>query len=325
MARKPRIHFPGALYHVITRGNRRQGVFLDEKDFERFLIYFSDSKTRHVFHLYAYALMKNHLHLLLEVEDVPLSRIMQTLLFRYTRYFNRRHGETGHLFQGRYKAILCDKDAYLLELVRYIHLNPVRAKVVKEPEAYRWTGHLSYLGRGGADDLIDEAFVLDQFSGKRSLGRRRYRQFVREGISSGHEEKYYRVKDQRYLGEDSFVERIEKDRKGLRSWVYEVPLAAISEETSIAIGITREKLYSMRRDREGARGRGIVGYLARKISGHGVNEIAAHFGRSPVTISEGIKRVEDLQRGDKSFAKRLSLMLENMVKGKKRRYRITEA
>jgi len=324
MARKPRIHFPGALYHVISRGNRRQGIFLDKKDWERFLAYLSDYKNRYAFHLYAYALMKNHLHLLLEVEDVPLSRIMQTLLFRYTRYFNRRHGEVGHLFQGRYKAILCDKDAYLLELVRYIHLNPVRAKMVKEPEDYRWTGHLSYLG-GGADDLIDEAFVLDQFCDKRSLGRRRYRRFVREGISRGHEEKYYRVKDQRYLGEDSFVERIEKERKEPQGWVYEVPLGAISEETSIAMGMTRDKLYSTTRDREGARGRGIVGYLARRISGYGVKEIADHFGRSPETISEGIKKVEDLQRRDKSFANTLSLMLENVVKGRKRRYRITEA
>jgi hypothetical protein len=203
-------------------------------------------------------------------------------------------------------------------------LNPVRAKMVKEPEDYMWTGHLSYLGRG-VDDLIDEAFVLDQFSEKRSLGRRRYRQFVREGISSGHEEKYYRVKDQRFLGEDSFVERIEKERKEPPGWIYEVPLAAISEETSIAMGMTRDKLYSATRDREGARGRGIVGYLARRISGYGVKEIADHFGRSPETISEGIKKVEDLQRRDKSFAKTLSLMLENVVKGRKRRYRITEA
>jgi REP element-mobilizing transposase RayT len=120
-----------------------------------FLAYLSDYKNRYGFHLYAYALMKNHLHLLVEVEEVPLGRIMQSLLFRYTRYFNRLHGEVGHLFQGRYKAILCDKDAYLLELVRYIHLNPVRAKIVKEPEGYVWTGHLSFI-RKGADSLIDE-------------------------------------------------------------------------------------------------------------------------------------------------------------------------
>jgi putative transposase len=168
MAGKPRIHFPGALYHVITRGNRRQGIFLDEKDLQRFLTYLSDCKSKFPFHLYAYALMENHLHLLIEVEEIPLGSIMQSLLFGYTRYFNRRYGQVGHLFQGRYKAILCDKDPYLLELVRYIHLNPVRAKILKRPEEYVWTGHLSYLGKRG-EDLIDEGFVLDQLSDNRSL------------------------------------------------------------------------------------------------------------------------------------------------------------
>src|SRR4030042_5972887 len=233
MARKPRIHFPGALYHVITRGNRRQGVFLDEKDMKKFLAFLVDYKGRPPFHLYAYALMKN-LHLLVEVEEIPLSSIMQSLLFRYTLYFNRRYGEVGHLFQGRYKAIVCDKGAYLLELVRYIHLNPVRAKMVKKPEEYVWSGHLSYLGRGG-DDLIDEGLVLGQFSRSKSLARRRYREFVWEGIPSGHQEKYYEVKDQRYLGEDNFIHQINVGGREPKGWVYEVSLEAISRAV---IGVT---------------------------------------------------------------------------------------
>lgn len=159
MARKPRIHFPGALYHVISRGNQRQDIFLDDKDLKTFLAYLSEYKTRYPFHLYAYSLMKNHFHLLLEVEGTPLGKIMQSLLFRYTRYFNKRYGKVGHLFQGRYKAILCDKDAYLVELVRYIHLNPVRAKVVTDPEKYLWTSHLGYLGKV-KDGFIEEDFVL---------------------------------------------------------------------------------------------------------------------------------------------------------------------
>jgi REP element-mobilizing transposase RayT len=289
-----------------------------------FLTYVSEYKDRYGFHLYAYALMRNHFHLLVEVGNIPLSRIMQSLLFRYTRYFNRWHGEVGHLFQGRYKAILCDKDPYLLELVRYIHLNPVRAKVVKKPEDYVWTGHLEYLGKG-TDSLIDEELVLDQFGDRRSLGRRRYRRFVWEGISRGHEEKYYRVKGQRYLGEDSFVERVEKERKEPQSWVYEVSLEAISEETSVAMGIGRDNLYSRSRGREGARGRWIVAYLARRVSGYGVKEVADHFGRSLVTISEGMKKVEELERKDKSFAKKINLIGENVVKGRRRKYRITEA
>ena len=324
MARRPRIHFPGALYHVITRGNRRQGIFLDEKDLEKFLAYIVDYKYRHPFRLYAYALMKNHLHLLVEVEETPLSRIMQSLLFRYTRYFNRRYGEVGHLFQGRYKAIVCDKDAYLLELVRYIHLNPVRAKIVKSPEDYGWTGHLSYLGRGG-NDLIDEGFMLDQLSRNRSLARRKYRQFVWEGIASGHQEKYYEVKDQRYLGEDSFINQIEVGRNKPESWVYDIPLEAISQEVSRVTGITEERLYSGTRDREGVRGRGLVAYLAKRVSDYMVKDIASHFKRSPVTIGEAIIKVEDLLRRDSSFEKELTRMGENLIKGRKRKYRISVA
>ena len=136
MARKPRVHFPTALYHVIARGNQRQAVFLDEKDFRTYLSFLAEYKTKHSFHLYTYALMKSHLHLLMPVEETPLSKIMQILQFRYTRYFNKRYRKAGHLFQGCYKAILCDKDAYLLELVCYIHLNPVRSGVVGDPDKY---------------------------------------------------------------------------------------------------------------------------------------------------------------------------------------------
>jgi REP element-mobilizing transposase RayT len=297
---------------------------LDEKDLQRFLTYLSGYKKRFSFRLYAYALMKNHLHLLIEVEEIPLSRIMQTLLFGYAGYFNRRYREVGHLFQGRYKAILCEKDAYLLELVRYIHLNPVRAKIVKKPEDYAWTGHLSYLGKG-AEHLIDEGFVLEQFSDNRSLSRRRYRQFVWEGISSGHEEKYYQVKDQRYLGGESFIDRVETKRKQLEDWVYDIPLEVLSHEVSRAVGITESKMQSATRDRGGVRGRSIVAYLARKIAGYTVKEIANYFKRSAVTIGEGIVKVEELVREDKSFEKALKRMEENVVKGRKRKYRVSVA
>lgn len=324
MARRPRIHFPGALYHVITRGNRRQGIFLDEKDMKKFLAFLAEYKCRCPFRLYAYGLMKNHLHLLVDVEEIPLSRIMQSLIFRYTRYFSRRDEEVGHLFQGRYKAIVCDKDAYLLEFVRYIHLNPVRAKIVKKPEEYLWISHLSYLERG-EDDLLDEGFVLDQFSENKSLARRRYRQFLWEGIPSGHQQKYYKVKDQRYLGDDSFINQIEAERSKDKSWVYEVPLKTISQEVSRVTGITENRLYSATRDREGARGRGLVAYLAKTVSDYMVKEIASHFKRSPVTIGEAIIKVEDLLRKDKMFGKALTRMRENLVKGRKRKYRISVA
>jgi hypothetical protein len=185
-----------------------------------------------------------------------------------------------------------------------------------------WTPQLP---RKGGKGLIDEGFVLDQLSDNRSLGRRRYRQFVREGISSGHEEKYYQVKDQRYLGEESFVDRIATERQERESWVYDVSLKAISQEVSRATGITEDKLHAATRGREGARGRGLVAYLARKISGYMVKEIADHFRRSPVTIGEAIIKVEDLLRRDRSFEKALKRMRENLLKGRKRKYRVSVA
>jgi putative transposase len=324
MARKPRVHFQGALYHVISRGNQRQDIFLDDKDLKTFLSYLSEYKIRYPFHLYAYSLMKNHLHLLLEVEETPLSKIMQSLLFRYTRYFNKRYGKVGHLFQGRYKAILCDKDAYLLELVRYIHLNPVRAKVVPDPERYLWTGHLSYLGKV-RDGLIEEDFVLGQFEEKKSLARRRYRQFVLEELHSGYQEKYYEVKDQRYLGDESFINRIEIKKRDRENVVYDIPIEVIAQEVSRATGIARNRLYSLTREREGAHGRSMVAYLARTLSGHMVIDVAQHFQRSPMRISQAIIQLENKIPKDEHLMKTIERLKEDLIKKGKKKYFITIA
>ena len=324
MACKPRVHFPGALYHVISRGNQRQDIFLDDKDLKTFLSYLSEYKARYPLHLYAYSLMKNHVHLLLEVEGTPLSKIMQSLLFRYTRYFNKRYGKVGHLFQGRYKAILCDKDAYLLELVRYIHLNPIRAKVVTDPERYLWTSHLSYLGKV-KDGLIEEDFVLGQFGERKSLARRRYRRFLLEELHSGHQEKYYEVKDQRFLGEDSFIDRIEVEKGDRENVVYDIPIEVIAQKVSRTTGIARSRLYSLTRSREGAHGRSMVAYLARVISGHMVTDVARHFQRSPMRISQAIIRFENKLWKDKHLRETIEKLKEDLIKKGKKKYFITIA
>ena len=177
MPRKARIDAAGAVHHIIGRGINRQAIFSDKKDYLNFIERLGglvvDTKTP----CFAWALIANHFHLLLKTGDETISKLMKRLLTGYALTYNRRHGRSGHLFQNRYQSILCQEETYLLELVRYIHLNPVRAKVAKEPEGYVWSGHLSYLGKGGKG-LIDEGFVLDQFGGSRSLARRRYRKFV---------------------------------------------------------------------------------------------------------------------------------------------------
>ena len=146
MPRKPRLHFPGAFYHVLLRGNDGQKIFFDEEDRYRLYLLLQEGTCRYGHRVHAFCFIGNHLHFVIQVADVPLSRIVQNFSFRFTRWINRKQGRVGHLFQGRFKAILVDAERYLLELVRYIHLNPVRAGFTKGAEDYPWSGHKAYLG-----------------------------------------------------------------------------------------------------------------------------------------------------------------------------------
>jgi len=154
MARKPRVHVPGAIHHVMLRGNAGQPIFADDTDRQRLCELLADGVERFDHRIHAYCLMGNHLHLAIEVGQVSLSREVQNLAFRYTHSFNHRERRTGHLFQGRFRSLLVDRDSYLLELVRYIHCNPMRSGLVRSPEAWTWSGHRTYLGQGG-DALAD--------------------------------------------------------------------------------------------------------------------------------------------------------------------------
>jgi len=187
MPRKARIDAPGALHHIIFRGIERRKIFRDNKDRDDFLDrlgnVLSDSGTP----CYAWALIPNHVHLLLKKGDTPLSTVMQRILTGHAAYFNRRHQRHGKLFQNRYKSILCQEDAYLLELVRYIHLNPLRAKVVtdmKKLDKYRYCGHSRIVGKRESS-WQDVSYVLRQFGKRQSTARRNYRDFVEKGIELG--------------------------------------------------------------------------------------------------------------------------------------------
>ena len=213
MARKPRVEFEGAFYHVIARGNQRQDIFLDDKDRAIYLERLEHYRKRYDCQLYAYVLMSNHVHLLIETQKIPLSKIMQGLQFTYTQYYNRHHRTVGHIFQGRYKAILCDRDSYLLELVRYIHLNPARLQRPKDPWKYRWSSHRAYLGEKTAVQ-INTKLVLGQFGRASAQARHAYRKFMEEGIGQGHIDQYYEVIDQRFLGDEEFIEKVDKRTQG---------------------------------------------------------------------------------------------------------------
>ena len=205
MARKPRAEVEGGLYHVIVRGNNRRRIFDSPADYQKFLSLLTAQKIKMPFFLYAYCLMTNHVHLLIERQKDKVGRIMHRVLTGYSQYYNRRYQRVGHLLQGRHKAILCQSDRYLAELVRYIHLNPVRAKMVNKPEQYPHSSHRAYLGLEPAG-IVDVEPVLRHFGAKEEMARHAYRQFVAAGMMSGHQEQFYLTEEGRILGTEEFVD-----------------------------------------------------------------------------------------------------------------------
>ena len=206
MARPLRIEFPGALYHVTSRGNARQRVFRDDEDRKTFLATLAWVVARFGWRCHAYCLMDNHVHLLIETPQPNLSRGMRQLNGVYTQRFNRRHRKVGHLFQGRFKAILVEKEGYLLELARYIVLNPVRAKMVKMPERYPWSSYRAMVGFTPVSPALATDWILNQFADTRAIARRRYAKFVHGGI--GVPGPWEEVKGQVLLGSEAFIERL---------------------------------------------------------------------------------------------------------------------
>jgi REP element-mobilizing transposase RayT len=217
MARPLRIEFPGALYHVTARGNARQDIFIDDEDRHLFLGVLERVVTRFHLLLHAYCLMDNHFHLVLETPQANLSRSMRQLNGVYTQAFNRRHGRVGHVLQGRFKAILVDRDSYLLELCRYVVLNPVRARSTRKPDTYPWSSYRASAGLAAAPAWLSVDWLLSQFGKQRPAAQRKYRAFVAEGI--GQPSPWEQVQGQVLLGSEQFVERLQpglRDKRPLR-------------------------------------------------------------------------------------------------------------
>ena len=205
MSRPLRLEFPEALYHITSRGDRRESIFDDDDDRLAFLHILSEVVERFNWLCYAWCLMSNHYHLLIQTPDGNLSKGMRQLNGVFTQTSNRRHRRVGHLFQGRYKAILVDSDAYLLELSRYIVLNPVRARMVKTPEAWAWSSYRATMGLAEAEPCLAVDGLLAQFARSRAVAQARYAQFVREGINAP--SPWLLLRSQVFLGDDDFVSK----------------------------------------------------------------------------------------------------------------------
>ncbi len=267
MARPLRIEYPGAVYHVTSRGNEKKPVFKDDTDRGNFLNILQHVNKRYNWICHAYCFMTNHFHLLIETPDGNLSLGMRQLNGVYTQLFNKRHGRTGHLFQGRYKAILIQKDSHLLEVCRYVVLNPIRAKMVEKPEEWKWSSYLTTAGKAKPHPCLTIDWVLGQFNGKRGKAEQEYRQFVHWGI--GQKTIWTEVRGQALLGEDDFIDKL-TDHLRKHKDILEIPRSQRYANRP-ALG----KLFNVGRNASGTRRRKMIleaveryGYRQKEIADH---------------------------------------------------------
>jgi ribosome-binding protein aMBF1 (putative translation factor) len=243
--------------------------------------------------------MPNHLHLLVEMQDDPISQIMQRVLTGYSQYHNRKYKKTGHVFQGRYKSILCESDRYLGELVRYIHLNPVRAGIVSRPEEYEYSGHRAYVGMDRTG-LVDTEPVLRHFGGTKRRAVEVYRRFVDAAVGHKSQDEYYRAAEGRLLGSEEFLEEV-KHRVGEYRSTRELPTETSIEEllrlAARSSGLSREELCSRSKHRRTVAVREAVIVVGRE-RGMRNRELAQALGIDPSAVT---RRIEAARvRGDEN-------------------------
>ncbi len=315
MARKPRIEFKGALTHIITRGNHREPVFRDQTDYLHYLHILSRYKLRYPFFLYAYALMGNHVHLLIETQETPLCKILQGINQSQTLYFNRKYKTAGHLFQGRYKVILCDKDRHFLALVRYIHLNPVRAGIADAAGGYPWTSHHSYmetcLNQHGekekhGHDGVDTDKLLTMLSCNKRYSLNLYNEYMGEAqiITSDLRleetdtgggcilEKgstfmpQINTQKQRFMPGEPFMQA--KREKKTKDYT----LHEIASAVEKVYGVTKEQILSHTKSRHVSCARNLF-CAAAEVFAYPGKEVAAFIGKDPAVVSRHLRHKND--------------------------------
>lgn len=277
MARPLRLELAGALYHVTSRGDGREDIFLSDEDRVAWLETLAQVCTRFNWACHAYCQMTNHYHLLIETPDANLSKGMRQLNGVYTQRFNRSHGRVGHVFQGRYKAILVEKDRYLLELARYVVLNPLRAKRVRRLDQWPWSSFPATCGQAARPEWLQVDFTLSQFASQRARAIAKYVAFVHEGarLSSV----WSQLQGQVYLGSDAFVAK-------MQAWVDKKPSLTEIPRTQ------RRALKRALSDYAAAHARDEAIALAYLSGRHTMAAIAEHFGVHYTTVSRLVKAYE---------------------------------
>ena len=322
MPRKSRIDAAGALHHIIARGIDRCEIFRDNADRNNFLDRLGGIVSETTTSCYAWALIPNHFHLLLRTGAVPVATVMRRVLTGYAIYHNRRHRRSGHVFQNRYKSILCQEDAYLLELVRYIHLNPIRAGIVKDMKAldkYRFCGHSALMGKV-MREWQDTDLVLKFYDYRLWMGRRRYRAFVEKGISLGQRSdliggglirssggwaevkakrraKVFEKSDERILGDGAFVEEVlataqEQMERSYRLAAKGYDLDTIASRVCDMMKIDASSFWAPGKERKRVAARSVLCYWAVRDLGTSMAELSRRLKLSISGVSLSVKRGE---------------------------------
>ncbi len=303
MARKPRLHFPGAIYHVSLCGNGTQQVFTDVVDFTRLLLLLQEGVERFGHRIHGYVLLPTEIRLVVEVDEVPLSRIMQQLGFRYTRWFNDRHAQQGHLFQGRYKAILIDPEHYLLPLVRDLHLAPVAAGIENDPMRYAWSSHRAYCAREKVLWLtLERLFVHIEETGIRALMR--FHSYVNEGLVEPVDINFYTggEYDPRILGSKEYARGVLKlSRQTCPPEVDpERVLALILDEFQLSA----QELAAAGKNRHCSLARAFLGWLCLETSCITLTALGERLGRDVSSLSSAIRRLQLAAKKDPGLSDR---------------------
>ena len=283
MARPLRVEFPGAVYHVTSRGNARQSIFIDDGNRGGFLDVLSIVVERFKWLCHAYCLMENHYHLLIETPNGNLSKGMRELNGVYTQWFNQRDRRVGHLFQGRYKAIIVEKHNHLLSLCRYVVLNPLRVGLIKKPEQWRWSSYRATIGLVKRPSFLTVDWVLSQFGGRKRVAMEKYKRFVMERIDK--ESPWETLRGQIFWGTDKFIKQL----SGLLD-----EKESIKEVPRVQRYVARPPLRELFKGKKGKerKAEDRIIYDAYVRYGYTMKEIAEHLGFHYATISRAIKRVE---------------------------------
>lgn len=326
MPRSARLDAPGVLHHIIIRGIERRQIFKDDNDRADFLARLEKLLPVTKTSCFAWALIPNHAHFLFRTGNVPIATLMRRLLTGYAVYFNHRHKRSGQLFQNRYKSILCQEDAYLLELVRYIHLNPFRAGLVKsldELTKYSYCGHSCLMGNK-TRDWQDSDYVLTYFGKQRYSARKHYHSFVSEGIQHGRRDdltggglirslggwsaisrndlKGAHIKsDERILGDSDFVDSLLSGTEEKFERYYEVKrsgydLDKIAKKAASLCDVAPEDIFSKSRQKAKVKARSLFCYWAARELGISLTELARQLGISAPAVSYAVERGEGITR-----------------------------